>query len=153
MATDEQITRFVHAFLSMSENMRKSGVYNDDMLRQLCVLHNIRNCQAQNGRRMTITDVSNVTGMALSNVSRFLRPLEERGLIEREKEGRTIYLNITAAGERLFDERVAAVRKILHEMLGALSEEEADIFLSYSEKFSETLNNIIEQNKKGDSNV
>ena len=146
MVTEEQVTRFVTAFLTMSENVRKSGVYNDDMSRQICVLSGISNFQRQKGRPMTITDVSNVTGMALSNVSRFLRPLEERGLIMRKKEGRTIYLNITAEGERLFNEKVAAVRGILYSMLGALSDEEAEIFLSCSEKLSKALNNIIEQN-------
>ncbi len=146
MVTEEQVSRFVKAFLNMSEGVRRSGLYNDDMSRQLCALHGISSCQAQNGRRMTITDVSNITGMALSNVSRFLRPLEEKGLVERRKEGRTVYLNMTAEGERLYNEKIAAVRVILYEMLGALTENETETFLNCSEKMSDALNDIIKQN-------
>lgn len=153
MAKEEDLDRFIKYFLDMTNSLRGADFYDKENTRKLHALVAIHNFEINSGKQITISDISRITGIAMPNVSRFLRPLEEGGYVERQRIGRTVYLHITADGDQLLAAKLDEMGSYLSEMLDVLDEEETAIFLNCSEKISAALHNIIEQNKTGDNNV
>jgi DNA-binding MarR family transcriptional regulator len=68
----------------------------------------------------TVTELAEMLALELSTVSRRVRELEERGLVERRPsptDRRTSYLRLTADGRRLFEALSTAWRDMLGEVL------------------------------------
>ncbi|MCD7729444.1 MAG: winged helix-turn-helix transcriptional regulator [Clostridia bacterium] len=145
MATDQDVKRFTRTFVDLSESIRLLEPFNSEDTRKIHVLRFIRGFSEKNGRQITISDISRQTGIAMPNVSRFLRPLEESGYIERQRIGRNVYMHITADGDQLLAAKIEEASVILKQMLDTLLEEELSVYVNCSEKISSALNNIIEQ--------
>ena len=148
MTKDKQIDGFVNAYLDFIESLRRVEPLSGEDARKFLVLFNVRQYEKEYGKPLTISDISRISGMALPNVSRFLRPLEENGCIARKREGRTVYLTITEKGDAMLLERFTNMRSVIGEMLDGLTDEEILQYLSISEKICSRLHNIIECKKQ-----
>ncbi|MCD8372133.1 MAG: ArsR family transcriptional regulator [Clostridia bacterium] len=148
MTNEEDLKRFIKSFMEITQSLRSTDFYDRENSKKLHALQAIHKFEEENGKQMTISDISRITGIAMPNVSRFLRPLEESGYIERQRIGRTVYLHITADGDQLLAAKMAEMSDYLSEMLEALTEEEKAAYLTCSEKISAALHNIIEQTNK-----
>ena len=93
-------------------------------------LANLREFELRNGRHATITDLVKLTGRAMPNVCRLLRPLEEKGLLRREKEGRSVCVRITPAGEAELERLRQKSDAMLTRALSAVPEEEQSRFFA-----------------------
>ena len=72
--------------------------------------------------RMQIIPLCRIgSGLAMPNVSRLLVPLEQEGLICREKNGRTVSVIITQKGNAALEERSAEMRRYITAALNALT--------------------------------
>jgi DNA-binding MarR family transcriptional regulator len=61
------------------------------------------------------------------NVSHLVYQMERRGLVSRRQEGRTNRLYLTEEGRRLFEEVVPAHEDLVHQLMSALPEEQAQL--------------------------
>lgn len=148
MTKDKQVNSFISAYLELNKSLKKVEPLSDEDSRKFLVLFNVRQYEKEYGKPLTISDISRISGIALPNVSRFLRPLEENGCIARKREGRTVYLTITERGNALLLERFTNMRAVIGEMLDGLTDEEISQYVSINEKICSRLHNIIECKKQ-----
>ena len=119
--------------------------------KQFMILGSLRGRDNRTGRPTTVTEMARATGRALPNVGRLLKPLEEEGLLRRERQGRTVHVVITPAGDALLAaQREDFVRDICV-ALGALTNEERDIFLASCEKLLTRLEEHLQKQSTGGS--
>lgn len=98
------------------------------------VLGGLHEFESRHKRPVTISEIARFSGLAMPNVSRLLRPFEEKGLIKKVKSGRSVSVTITEKGyaelgkfRRKFIENISAA-------LSVLTPEEREYFLSCAEK-------------------
>ncbi|MCD8040358.1 MAG: winged helix-turn-helix transcriptional regulator [Clostridia bacterium] len=153
MANENDVKRFTKSFVEVLCAIKHSQPLGEES-RKFLVLSNIHDYEVQNGRQITISDISKISGMAVPNVSRFLRPLEESGYIERQRIGRTVYLHVTTDGDQVLAAKFKEISDILRVTLDGLSEEKIEIYLKCGEKICTALKTIAKPNNEtGDKNV
>ena len=124
----------VSLMLRMRACVRKYKSHSDDGGKIFTILGSLRDYETRTGRPVTVSEIARHSGLALPNVSRLLKPLEEDGYIRREKQGRTVSVIITAKGEHTLMQHRKEFISDVAEALGALSDEERKIFLTCNEK-------------------
>lgn len=93
-------------------------------------------------RPVTVSEIARFSGLAISNVSRLLRPFEEKGLIQKVKSGRTVSVTVTQAGMAVLDTFRQTFISNISLALSALSEDECESFISCGEKMLDKLDKI-----------
>ena len=137
MSGTESAERAVSLFFRLKDSMHRFKSLDAD--KTFAVLGGLRELESRLQRPLTISEIARFSGLAVPNVSRVLRPLEQRGLTARVKRGRTVNVVITAAGyETLEKHRQNFIKKIAA-ALNALDENERELFLSCAEKMLDVL--------------
>ncbi len=150
--TDENgADRIIAVFLRLKDCMRKCRQKLSGGKNTFIVLGSLTEYEKRTGRHVTVSEISRISGLALPNVSRLLVPLEQEGLICREKNGRTVSVIITQKGNAALEERSAEMRRYITAALNALTDEEYAAFASASEKILFSLENNLENTTAGDS--
>ena len=124
----------VSLMLRMRACVRKYKSHSEDGGKIFTILGSLRDYETRTGRPVTVSEIARHSGLALPNVSRLLKPLEEDGYIRREKQGRTVSVIITAKGEHTLVQHRKEFISDVAEALGALSDEERKIFLPATKK-------------------
>lgn len=107
----------------------------DDEDKKLIMLAGLREYELNNGNPVTMSKISERSGLKLPNVCRLLQPFESDGLVRREKRGRTVYVTVTEKGIDVLKERYGRFITELHrDVFSALDEGEAQTFLACMEK-------------------
>ena len=97
--------------------------------KRFMILSGLREHEMHTKRHITITEMARFSGLALPNVGRLIKPLEEEGLVCRRKQGRTVQVIITPKGDALLAAQREAFVRDITVALGALGEEEREAFL------------------------
>lgn len=134
--------------LRMKNCIRKNRLRADDNGKTFLVLSSLSEYQSRLGRPSTVTEISHITGLALPNVSRVLTPIEQQGLIERVKEGRTVSIIITEAGRKTLERQGYMLLSGLEEALESLTDEEAETYFAINEKLLSQLEKHTEETDK-----
>ena len=90
----------------------------------------------------TITELAGMLGLELSTVSRRVKALEDRGLVEREvspTDRRTSLLRLTLEGRALFEALSGSWREMLAEVLADWDPFSIEVFAELFERFAEAL--------------
>lgn len=119
--------------------------------KRFMILGSLRERENRTGRPTTVTEMACATGLALPNVSRLLKPLEEEGLLRRERQGRTVHVVITPAGDALLAARKQDFVRDIGIALGALTDEERSSFLTCCEKLLMRLEEHLQKQETGGS--
>ncbi len=152
MASEKDIMHFAALFEDIAENIQKVVPVKEAEMRRYRLLKGIRDYELKNRKHITLTDIAKTSGMALSNVSRYIRPFEEAGYIKREKSGRTVELCITPMGNSVLAGHLMDIMKHVTLLLNSFPEEELPEFLERCDRFSETVHRLADR-KTGDENV
>jgi DNA-binding MarR family transcriptional regulator len=92
--------------------------------------------------RCTVSQLAEGLGLELSTVSRRVKALEARGLVERRTDAddrRISHLALTADGRRLFDALSASWRDMLAEVLDGWSPADIETFAALFARFADDL--------------
>ncbi len=152
MASEKDIKHFANTFIDITENIPKVVPISESELRKYKLLKGIRDYEQKNRKHITLTDISKEAGIALPNVSRYLKPFEEAGYIKREKKGRSVSICITPKGNGVLAGHLMDIMKHITLLLNSFPEDELSDFLEKCDRFSETIHNIADR-KTGDKNV
>lgn len=114
------------------------------------VLGGLAEFEARFKRPVTISEIARFSGLAISNVSRLLRPFEEKGLIQKVKSGRTVSVAVTREGHRVLDGFNRNFMQDIALALSALSEDECESFISCGEKMMNKLDELKTSREKAD---
>ncbi len=107
----------------------------DDEDKKLIMLAGLREYELNNGNPVTMSKISERSGLKLPNVCRLLQPFESDGLVRREKQGRTVYVTVTEKGIDVLKERYGRfITELQRDVFSALDEGEAQTFLACMEK-------------------
>lgn len=107
----------------------------DDEDKKLIMLAGLREYELNNGNPVTMSKISERSGLKLPNVCRLLQPFESDGLVRREKRGRTVYVTVTEKGIDVLKERYGRfITELQRDVFSALDEGEAQTFLACMEK-------------------
>ena len=107
----------------------------DDGDKKLIMLAGLREYELNNGNPVTMSKISERSGLKLPNVCRLLQPFESDGLVRREKQGRTVYVTVTEKGIDVLKERYGRfITELQRDVFSALDEGEAQTFLACMEK-------------------
>lgn len=153
MASEKDIKHFANTFVDITENIRKVVPVSEAELRKYRLLKCIRDYEKKNRKHVTLSDISRTTGMALPNVSRYIKPFEEAGYIKREKSGRTVSICLTPKGNSVIAGHMMDIVKHITLLLNSFPEDELPDFLEKCDRFSETIHSIADRKNTGDKNV
>ncbi|MCD8295377.1 MAG: MarR family winged helix-turn-helix transcriptional regulator [Clostridia bacterium] len=153
MASEKDIKHFANTFMDITENIQKVVPVKESELRKYRLLKGIRDYEKKYRKHITLSDIAHQSGMALPNVSRYLKPFEEAGYIERQKSGRTVFLCITAKGNSVIAGHLMDIVRHITLLLNSFPEDELPDFLEKCDKFSETIHNVAEKKNTGDKNA
>ncbi|MCD8286165.1 MAG: winged helix-turn-helix transcriptional regulator [Clostridia bacterium] len=153
MASEKDIKHFANTFIDITENIQKVVPVKETELRKYRLLRGIRDYEQKNRKHITLTDISKASGIALPNVSRYLKPFEEAGYIRREKSGRSVCICITPKGNSVIAGHLMDVVRHITLLLNSFPENELPDFLEKCDRFSETIHNIADRQNTGDKNV
>ena len=90
----------------------------------------------------TITELAGLLGLELSTVSRRVKVLEDRGLVEREvspTDRRTSLLRLTPEGRQLFEALSSSWREMLTEVLADWDPVSVEVFAELFDRFAGAL--------------
>lgn len=90
----------------------------------------------------TMTELAELLGLEISTVSRRVKALEDRGLVERESsptDRRTSLLRLTPAGRELFEKLSTSWREMLAEVLDDWDPFSIEIFAELFGRFADAL--------------
>ncbi len=152
MASEKDIKAFTATFMDIAENIQKVVPLHETDIRKFVLLKGIRDYEVHNRKHITISDISKASGMALPNVSRYLKPFEEAGYIGREKNGRIVSIFLTAKGNSFLAGHMLDTIKDFTLLLNSYPEEDLPELLSQCQKFSETIHKLADR-KTGENNV
>ncbi|MCD8308190.1 MAG: MarR family winged helix-turn-helix transcriptional regulator [Clostridia bacterium] len=153
MASEKDIKHFANTFMDITENIEKVIPVHDTDFRKYKLLKGIRDFEQKNRKHITLSDISKATGMALPNVSRYLKPFEEAGYIKREKNGRSVCICITPKGNGVIAGHLMDIMRHITLLLNSFPEDELPDFLEKCDRFSETIHNIADRNNTGEKNA
>ena len=106
-----------------------------DTDKKIVILAGLREYELNNGSPVTMSEISERSGLKLPNVCRLLQPFESDGLVQREKRGRTVYVTVTEEGNAVLKERYGRfLDELQRDIFSALDEQEAQTFLACMEK-------------------
>lgn len=114
------------------------------------VLGSLREYERRRGRPVTVTEIAHASGLALPNVSRLLAPIEQAGLIERVKSGRTVNVIVTEEGNRQLDEFWNGFSKLIACAFERLTERQRKDLLESGGKVADYLEQNIKNQSAGD---
>ena len=146
MITIAQLTRLPRRFLKYYDQqflplLEKTGL----SMREVHVLLFLANHPGQD----TARDVTELRGLAKSQVSQAVEVLTGRGLLARRADGedrRVIHLDITDLGRPLAQEAQAIQAACGRRLLAGLTEEERTVFLNLLEKVLEDSGQWVTEN-------
>ncbi len=134
MELKQDAERAAKLLLRIREGVQRYKLMNGEASRKFAVLAGLADYERRTGRPVTMTQIATTLGMALPNVGRMLRPFEEEGTIVRKRQGRTVCVQITPAGQKLLDRQHDVFLQDAAEALSVLGEEERSLFLACGEK-------------------
>lgn len=102
--------------------------------RTFMALYELRHYNEEHEKPITMTEVSQITGLAPPNVCRLLKPLEQAGYVCREKCGRVVSVIVTEKGETFINEQQQIIKQLVSSAVESLTEEEFDNYIACSEK-------------------
>lgn len=108
-----------------------------DKGRTYVMLGSLREYEKRRGKPVTVSEIAHASGLALPNVSRLLTPLEQSGLVERVKCGRTVNVIVTKEGERRLKEYWDGFTTLIAEALEGIGQEEKDALLYAGAKIAD----------------
>jgi DNA-binding MarR family transcriptional regulator len=100
--------------------------------------------------RCTVSELADGLGLELSTVSRRVKALEQRGLVERHIDAddrRVSHLSLTAEGRELFDALSASWRELLAEVLAGWDQADLDTFTELFARFAGDLETYAEEHR------
>ncbi len=150
MTEKERTERALSLLLRMKDCVRKSKLRSEDNGKTFLVLSSLGEYQTRIGRPATVSEIAHITGLALPNVSRLLTPIEQQGLIERVKDGRSVSVVITERGGKVLAEQRDVLMDGLNGALASLGESELETYFRLTEKVLEALEKYCE---KGEDDV
>ncbi len=153
MASEKDIKHFANTFMDISENIQKVVPINEPERRKYKLLRGIRDYEKRTRKHITLSDISRFSGIALPNVSRYLKPFEEAGYIRREKNGRSVSIILTPKGNSVIAGHILDIMKHITLLLNSFPEDELPDFLEKCDRFSETIHNIADRKNTGEKNV
>lgn len=116
--------------------------------RKFIILGSLCEYENRTKRPITLTQIAQHTGVALPNVGRLLKPLEDEGLLRRERQGRTVHIVITPEGEALLaGQRKEFIRDVTA-ALSALTQEEQTFFLACCAKILARLETSLKEDAR-----
>ena len=139
MTDKDQADQVVSIFLRFKDCIRKYKQRVTGGKKSFIVLGSLLEYQLRTGRPVSVTEISRISGLALPNVSRLLVPLEQDGLICREKTGRTVSVIITEKGDAMLKSQWTEIIEDIKTALSNLSDEEYSAFTSAGEKILSSL--------------
>lgn len=98
----------------------------------------------------TVSELADGLGLELSTVSRRVKALEERGLVDRQTDPddrRISHLGLTDSGRELFEALSASWREMLAEVLAGWSQRDLDSFTELFVRFADDLETYAEENR------
>lgn len=134
MNDNKDAERALSLIFRFKDCMRRYKAQTEDRGKKFVILGSLREYEARNGRPVTVSEIARISGLAMPNVSRLLKPFEKEGLIQRKRSGRTVSVILTPEG----DAALAAQRDLFEQdiasALGMLGEEERSRYLACREK-------------------
>lgn len=122
MTEQECANRAASIILQAKDCIRRYKLREGEKDRAFMLLGGLREHESRTGQPVTITEMARVSGLAVPNVSRLIKPYEEAGLLRREKQG-----------------------------LSVLGEEERGIFLACGEKLLAKLEEHLQRQDTGEN--
>mgnify|MGYP005772063073 FL=1 len=150
MTERESAERAASMILRARDCVRRYKNHTREHGRIFMILGGLREYENRTGHPVTITEIARHSGLAVPNVGRLLKPLEEAGLLRREKQGRTVHVAITPQGDALLAEQREDFLRDVTASLSALDERERDIFLACGEKLLARLEEHLKNQSAGD---
>ena len=98
--------------------------------------------ERHNGKHITVNELANELDVSIPAVSRTLKNLETRGLINRETDKdcrRNTLVIITEDGMQLFKQNEDRIRYLTSRILEQFTEEEIDLLLNLRKKVEQTM--------------
>ena len=145
MNDKERMERALPLLLRMKDCVRKGRMRSDDNGKTFLVLSSLSEYQSRIGRPATVSEIAHITGLALPNVSRLLTPIEQQGLIERVKEGRSVSIIITEQGNAVLADQRDVMLEGLGRALGELGDDELETYFAITEKILSSLEEYCEE--------
>lgn len=99
---------------------------------------------AERGEHITAAQAAKVLGVSAPSVSRTLKNLEEKGLIERDfdkKDRRSVRIIVTETGECRVNDMINHVFRIMDKVLCDFTEEELSAMSKFHEKLVRSIEN------------
>ena len=121
-----------------------------DKGRTYMILGSLREYEKRRGRPVTVSEIAHASGLALPNVSRLLTPIEQAGLIDRVKNGRTVNVVVTDEGNRRLNDFWNGFSGIIAGALGTLTERQRKDLLESGGKVADYLEQNIKNQSAGD---
>ena len=151
MTEQECANRAASIILQAKDCIRRYKLREGEKDRAFMLLGGLREHESRTGQPVTITEMARVSGLAVPNVSRLIKPYEEAGLLRREKQGRTVHIAITPKGEELLARRKKAFAENIAAVLSVHGEEERGIFLACGEKLLAKLEEHLQRQDTGEN--
>ncbi len=148
MPGKDRADRFSALFIDISDEARNLFPQPSAAGRQVFVLRRIRDFESENGQSLIATDIGKMANMAPPNISRLLKPLEEDGLIEREKDGRNSNLHITKKGDEFLARHDEELAQSINDILARFSDEELDELYKNLQGISNFLHRLKDEDKE-----
>lgn len=145
MENKERTERALSLILRMKDCIRRNRMRSEDNGKTFLVLSSLSEYQGRIGRPATVSEIAHITGLALPNVSRLLTPIEQQGLIERVKEGRSVSVIITEQGSAVLEQQRGTLLGGLEQALEVLSDEEAETYFAINEKLINELEKFCDE--------
>lgn len=98
-------------------------------------------------------DIAEMFAMGRSNVSKVLKRLESRGMVERRDEAndkRSVRIHLTESGERASRRLYAAGDMQMAELTRGWTEQEIEEFASYAARFADSAKDLAERLRRGE---
>ena len=135
MADETSAERALSLAFRLRDCFRILKARADDEDKKIVMLAGLREYELNNGSPVTMSEISERSGLKLPNVCRLLQPFESGGLLQREKRGRTVYVTVTEKGKAALKERYGRfLDELQRDVFSALDESEAQTFLACMEK-------------------
>ena len=87
MTERESAERAASMILRARDCVRRYKNHTREHGKTFMILGGLREYESRTGHPVTITEIARHSGLAVPNVGRLLKPLEEAGLLRREKQG------------------------------------------------------------------
>lgn len=137
MDRDNYTDRAASLFFRFKETMQR--ILPSGSGKIFSVLGGLHEFERRHGRPLTISEMARFSGLAVPNVSRLLKPFEEKDLVKKVKHGRKVSIVLTEKGKNVLAQSGQKFIANIADAICALSESERAAFLTSSEKILDYL--------------